>query len=105
MATYQKPGPINTQVQTVKDRDTLDRLAEYPGLEEWVREYYESRDPEGQPIRPPPDSAFPGTGAEATEEKSLFQHIGDALTITIGPISIDPRKIIDALSSLVRRDG
>lgn len=88
----------------LKDRNTLDRLAEYPGLEEWVREYYDSRDPEGQPMRPPPDSAFPSAEAEATHKKSLLQHIGDALTISIGPISIDPRELTDAVKSLLTRD-
>lgn len=78
--------------------EVLNRLARYPGLEEWAQEYFESRDPEGQPIRPPPDSAFPGVGPERTDEDADLEDVADEVGLNLFGLITIP-----SLGSFIRK--
>lgn len=56
----------------VSRKKVLGRCADYEGLEEWAREYLESRDPERQPMQAPAASASPSAKpVDAGEETDL----------------------------------
>lgn len=73
----------------VTGEKVLERCAEFGGLEERVRNDFESQNSKGQPTRSPPDAAFPIGKTEPAEYDARFKDVADEVGVNFVLITIN----------------
>lgn len=82
-------------------REALQKLADYPGLELWMRDFAATTDPAGpQPMEPA--QIFSDESRQA--EKSGFRRFAEAFNLSFWFVNVDTGEAIDAVLSFFRRD-